>query len=1186
MYLKRLDLCGFKSFHEKTSLGFGPGIAAIIGPNGCGKSNLVDAIRWVLGEQSARVLRGTRMEEFIFAGTEQRKPLHFTEISLTLAEVGSRLNVDYDEVMITRRLYRSGESEYCINKAPCRLRDITEMLLDTGAGRDFYSVIGQGRVEEIINSPPVDRREIFEEAAGILKYKLRKREAQRRLEETRENMVRVLDLFHELGDQVKPLQEQAAQARNYRLLQEQQRVLERELCSYHLFYKGAELEQAELQLREAGSVLAALRVEEGKSEEMLFDLKKQQTELVLLLETEERELNRQMRKAEQAEAQLKVLQERADHAGQQQAEQERQRVEQGRRVRRLQEERERLQQEQTTNRVAASAVETRRRTFQDRLAELGHDATMHAVEKRRHDLHRVSSAAGALQAAAEELQRQVEQTDRRLLALEREAREPADEIRLVVQERAALRKQLRLLAAELKEKERICRQAGAEKREAADKMETLRQRQKELDRKLRSIESRMQLLQEQKSEMSGYYRGVREIMQAQRRGDPALSGIVGPVVELVTVPARYTRAIEAALGGGLQDIVTQTEEAARQGIEFLKRFRLGWATFLPLDTLRLFTGGLERYPRWRKVEGALGKASELVQVDPVYRKAVDYLAASTAVVRDLKAATRVAREIEYSCRVVTLEGDLVNPGGALRGGSVSRGGGGMPLGRKQEIINLGEQRAALEEQLSDLDRRLAVLQKHLIVTGAECQTAEKARQEMHTRRERSGRNYRDYYREEIRLRESLARIKTAGAKAQEENAALRERLQEKKRSAQVKQNQAACVMEELVGMEEEYRRSHAEQKELEDGLTGVLLELNTLQEQKRSLQERLDRSGSELAAFHGEETRLEQEMARRRELQESLELEQEGLRIVLIELGEKNAAAMVVVEAHKRELSSVAASLAEVEETDRRRRARLGRLERRERHLAVEESRLRAETSFWKQRFRDLCGNYPPPEPVPGFQPEETENRVASLKEDLEAMGDVNLGAIEELARLEDRLHFLQGQLNDLQQGEQSLHKVLAKIDGSMEQSFNQTFALIQESFQAVFTELFEGGRAVLRLSDPEDVLGSGIEIVAQPPGKKLQNITLLSAGEKVLTALALIFAVLRHNPAPFYLLDEVESALDETNLARFARFLQHASRQAQFILITHRRQTMELADVIYGLTMSEPGVSRLVSVRRDELAG
>ncbi|NLA26552.1 MAG: hypothetical protein GX878_04075, partial [Firmicutes bacterium] len=696
------------------------------------------------------------------------------------------------------------------------------------------------------------------------------------------------------------------------------------------------------------------------------------------------------------------------------------------------------------------------------------------------------------------------------------------------------------------------------------------------------VKSRLQLLRDQEAGLSGYYRGVREIIQNRAN----LSGVIGPVVDLISVEERFLRAIETALGPALQYIVVETEASALQAIRFLKEKKLGWCTFLPLDTIRPAGSGLERYGEWRRLKGVFGKASELVAADQAYEKVVRYLLGQILICSDLKVATEAARLINYSCRIISLEGDLINPGGAIRGGSMPRRSAGMPLGRRREIEEL-------ERELESLNKTKHTWEKQIEELRRKIKEASAGSARLRQRKAELDGALRDA---EKALEKSASAARILERRREDNAGALQELSQEveelhERREALLLQEKS-CVEEialaeaELEGSKEIQQRGLSEKKVLDESLTAVLIRLNSLQEQEQSLKNNLERITGDLAGPLQEREEKQREGIRFTEALAEIAGVREKLFLLLQQLREESAALTLELQKHKKESSLSTAALLDLEEQQRLNRSRLARHEKREKHLAVEQGRLQTEIQYQLDRFNELFGSGELLSPAPDFDAAECQGLIGTLNEDIEMLGVINLGAIDELARLQDRIGFLTEQQDDLRRAELSLHHIIGEIDERMAHFFDEAFTEIKSNLQEIFGELFQGGRVDLRLTDPDNLLEAGIEIVAQPPGKKLQNISLLSTGEKSMAAVAVIFAILRYKPAPFYLLDEVESSLDDVNLSRFTAYLRKVSPEAQFILITHRRRTMEEADLLYGVTMPEEGVSTLVSLKLDQKVG
>ncbi|MBM4235584.1 MAG: chromosome segregation protein SMC [Firmicutes bacterium] len=1179
MYLKRMELFGFKSFADKSELGLTPGIAAVIGPNGCGKSNLVDAVRWALGEQSVKSLRGTKMEEIIFSGSDSRKALNFAEVSLTFEGAGPFLKLDYDEITITRRLFRNGDSEYYINKSPCRLKDITEMFMDTGLGKDLYSVIGQGRVDEVINSRPEERREIFEEAAGILKYKLRKKEARRRLDETRDNLIRVQDLIYELDTQIEPLHEQAEITKQYRLLQQQIETEEKKLLSFQLHQTREDLAKVNRQLDSVNDALFATAAQESQQEKERQDLKNNLLEQQKLRKEEEQNYNQLVRTYENLESELKLLAERENHI-MGQLEQNKRRIAQFEKMMiDFQEQKEQTMQDLTHKKEELDQLNTG--LEQSRAALTLHEQNQLAqeAEKMQEEIYKAGARNNAAEIALTESRKRLEKIAVQKNDLVLENQLLLSKLHTCVSNREEFEAKNNSLLSTL-EKVRKQQQTEVEKEEhCKSALELGLAAVNKYRETLHGIKSRLQLLEEQDSALTGYYRGVREVLQART----GLPGIIGTIADLIKVESPYIQAVETALGGSLQYLVADSEKAVQDAIRFLKERNRGWATFLPLDILHQAADPLERYPGWRNLNGVIGKASELVSAKPVYRKAVDYLLSSVVVCRSLDDALKVAHFLKHSCRIVTLEGEMINPGGVIRGGSLPSRNDGMPLGRRREIEELTEKKTdqiklltAAENKLDELKRNLTEQQK--LVTAKTDEIQEVTDQQRFLLKDLDKLQLEDSSLQQ-RVDANSAMLKSI----EEEEAEIVARQMDLHAEIETCLTEIKTKENNLAEIKEDYRQYLVRKAEFEKRVTDLLVRISSCREQHEALNEKIADINININKPAAEKTETETEYEKhQRELADN-EVKKLEINNEIEALNDKKAVSMFDLDRKNVLVSKLEAELIEFEEESRLRQGRINRQEKRERQLSLEQARMETEVNYQELHFRELFQTLELVDTEPDFEPEGCKQIVDNLREDAEALGEVNLGAIEELARLQDRINFLSEQKDDLHKGENSLKKVLAEIDQRMEFYFKEAFEQINENFKQTYSELFEGGQVLLKLTDQENILEAGVEISAQPPGKRLQNITLLSAGEKVLTAIALVFAILRYKPAPFYLLDEVESTLDDANLARFTKFLKQNARQAQFIMITHRRRTMEEAGVLYGVTMPEPGVSKLMSLKLEE---
>ncbi|PTX61260.1 condensin subunit Smc [Melghirimyces profundicolus] len=1186
MHLKRVDMVGFKSFADRTELEFPPGVTAVVGPNGSGKSNVTDGIRWVLGEQSAKSLRGSSMQDVIFSGSDDRKPVGYCEVSITFDNTDHQLHLDYGEVTVTRRVYRSGESEYYINKQPCRLKDINELFMDTGIGKDAYSMIGQGRIDEILSTKSEDRRAIFEEAAGIVKYKSRKREAERKLESTEQNLSRIRDLVSELEDQVTPLEKQAEKAKKYKEWRAE--LTEKEIGLYvhkietlHQSWQEANRslqEQTEDQARQSAEVSRR----EAALEELRWKIERKEEEV----ESLQGELLRVSEELEKTEGQREVLQERMKN-----------RLEAMERIRerirglteeihRLEEERSRQQERLQTKEQELAQAEEGLKKAEARLS-LDGEETVADLDRLRENLQSLVNEGTRLQSERsyleEEKQKAAEQMEN-LTAREEQERRAAQEL---ADRKAGLERELREVEEALNRFAEEYRVGAGERerleREIAGTAHTLRQAEQRLD----GFRSRREIVKEMEAEHAGFFQGVKEVLKARDRGDRELTGVHGAVAQLIRVPERVEAAIETALGGAMQHLVVDNEETGRNGIRFLKVRKAGRATFLPLDVIRERSLPSREREILDGLPGVVGIAADLVEVDSVYRKLVKNLLGQVIVARTLEDANVVARQTGYRFRVVSLEGDVVNPGGSMSGGSRQTSRGNL-LGRSRQVEELDRK---IEEARNEAERaeaahrkarsRLEELDDRLEEVRRKGEEHRLREQELNgTRRELAAevRNLESRRKETESLRQ---RIEKEVQRIQEELDRLEERIE-------VVGKEEAELRRRIHRSQERVEREASEKDEANREVTDWKIKAARLNQEKEYLE-------ADCRRLEQERNRVRQHLDEAREQLTDLESgdtdhreEQRVLNNRAEELRERKTSAQERLAATKKERDGLHSDRGEREQELRTFRGELKKKEEALHQQEVKVNRMDVELNHLLEKLAEeyeisyelARDRYGKPE-----DPSRAEREVRSLRGKIASLGEVNLGAIEEHNRLSTRLEFLRSQQDDLMEARESLEEVIRNIESEMSNRFQATFQAIREEFHDVFAKMFGGGRADLQLTEPDNLLETGIEITAQPPGKKPQSLGLLSGGERALAAIALLFAVLRYKPVPFCVLDEVDAALDEANLSRFTRYLREFSRKTQFIIITHRKRTMEGADVMYGVTMEQAGVSKIVSVRLEEFS-
>ncbi|MDR4927569.1 chromosome segregation protein SMC [Peribacillus simplex] len=1180
MFLKRLDVVGFKSFAEKISIDFVPGVTAVVGPNGSGKSNVTDAVRWVLGEQSAKSLRGAKMEDIIFSGSDTRKALNFAEVSLTLDNETNSLPIDFHEVSVTRRVYRSGESEFFINNQGCRLKDIIDLFMDSGLGREAFSIISQGKVEEILSSKAEERRVIFEEAAGVLKYKTRKRKAESKLTETQDNLNRVHDILHELEGQVEPLKIQSSLAKEFLEKKEELEQIEVALTVFEieeLYEKWEKLSQELEKHNEMEQQMA------GQLHDKEAHLKKLRDSLATL-ETSINGLQEILLNAseelEKLEGRKEVLKERKKNAAQNKSQLEKAIVEGEAAVERLS-----LQKERETEILNALNLEVKgiSETLHEKQKSLGlFNSDIEAmIEAKKSDYIEWLNKQASAKNEKQYLLQQLTQQEHKNAKLDMENEKFLTERMDITARKMEYSQLMENMTKQLEEHVTYFRNQQNKLNAAKDtyqKQETTLYKAYQF---LQQAKSRKELLEEMEDDYAGFFQGVKEVLKAKE----TLRGIEGAVAELIKVPKEYETAIETALGGAMQHVVVEREEHAREAISFLKKNRYGRATFLPLSVIKAREISANQLSMLKSHSAFVGTGSSLIQYDDRHAAIAENLLGTVMITTDLKGANDLAKMMQHRFRFVTLEGDIVNPGGSMTGGALKQKTTSL-LSRKTELEELHQKLAAMEAKTNQLEKQVKQLK---VDVGVQEQTLEQTR--------KTG--------ERLRLQEQTLKGELREVELQErnvnerlhlydldKNSYLEEQQQKTARLEELEELLESCKTEiegldRLISEMTEQKQSQQSSKESlaeETNELRVMLaskrgQLQNQKEKMERIESDLSKETSRLAENKDDLGLLTNEMTDSSSGEESLEdmaqqklLDKNGaIEGITIKKQEKNELLTQVetLELSLKEENRLYRGIVEVIKDEEVKLTRLDvELENRLDHLRVE----------YTLSFEGAKEQYPLMLPA-----EDAQKRVKLIKLAIEELGTVNLGAIDEYARVAERYEFLLSQKEDLQQAKDTLFQVIDEMDDEMKRRFADTFYSIREEFEQVFKALFGGGRAELKLTNPDDLLNTGVDIIAQPPGKKLQNLSLLSGGERALTAIALLFSILKVRPVPFCILDEVEAALDEANVVRFSQFLRKFSRETQFIVITHRKGTMEEADVLYGITMQESGVSKLVSVRMEE---
>ncbi|MGG3456020.1 Chromosome partition protein Smc [compost metagenome] len=1183
MFLKRIELAGFKSFADKTEMEFVRGITAVVGPNGSGKSNISDGIRWVLGEQSAKSLRGGKMEDIIFAGSDARKAVNFSEVSLTLDNTDQALPLDFSEVTVTRRVHRSGDSEYFINKQSCRLKDITELFMDTGIGKEAYSIIGQGRIEEILSTRSEDRRGIFEEASGIVKYKSRKRDARRKLDETEQNLLRINDLVVELEDQIEPLKEQSEKAIKYKELREQLKNKEISLYVHqieqiHASWSEANAKLAKLQ-EEQLALSTVVSAHDAKLESDRLALRQVEDQIELL----QGQLLEYSESYEKSEGYGEVLKERAKNLTQNR-EQLRQSLE-------VSEERF-AQRQQEMEQMAAkfAAAEQQLSELRNELAAeeaklIGVTGGISQVQEEglKGQLLDIMNRMAQSRNEIHYAEQQKDSVKRRMERAEEEGVKWTDELERLKGSKAELEKVLDKLGKEIAEVRGQYIQESERVNSLQKLVEESQSNIRKWEQKREGLVSRRDTMKEMEDDYDGFVLGVKEVLKASKKS--ALSGVHGAVAELIRVPEKLELAVETALGAAMQHIVMENEAVSRQAIAFLKQRQLGRATFLPLDVIRPRQISAADKRQLEEADGFVGIGAELVGYEPRYADIVGSLLGNVVFASDLERANKMAARLQYRFRIVTLEGDVVNAGGSMTGGSQHRKNSNL-LGRKRQLDQLASDIRESEEMLDKLRKGITDVRSQLAKAESELTRLREAGDAKRVEEQSCAGDLKQVDHEWRHVSEQFELY------GQEKGHYLKEleELEATKKAAEERlvelEKEEQTVQQSIRAAEFARKASESAKEELQDLLTDLKVREGKLDQECQSLREQLRRAENEFKV-------QERELGQNRTILQSIEVDLQQNEEQTVKQREelndfklKKERASEQLELERASRAVLVKKLEEGESETKEQRLGLKAVEEQLRQTEIQANRLDVEldnilrklSEDYELSYELAKQRYAVPEDVP-----QTQTEVKELKRQITLLGDVNLGAIEEYNRVSERYQFLSEQKDDLVEAKTTLYQVIREMDEEMSKRFKTTFDAIRREFVIVFSKLFGGGRADLILVDPDNLLDTGIDVVAQPPGKKLQNLQLLSGGERALTAMALLFAILQVKPVPFCVLDEVEAALDEANVARFAQYLREFSEQTQFIVVTHRKGTMEEADVLYGVTMEEGGVSKLVSVKLED---
>ena len=1178
MYLKRIEMQGFKSFADKTVLEFKPGITTVIGPNGSGKSNISDAIRWVLGEQSMKSLRGAKSEDIIFAGTQARKSLGFAEVSIVIDNNDNKLPIEYSEVTVTRKIYRSGETGYFINKVPCRLKDILELFMDTGIGKDGYSIIGQGKIDEILSNKSEDRRHIFEEAAGIVKYRTRKQESEKKLEQTKLNLLRINDILAEIEANIEPLKLQSDKAKQFLDLREELKSIEVGLFIYNINTYKEKLEQL---VKDEDIIASQKEAEDSKMEALQAskeELRQVVDDITAQIENMQNIGFESSNKIEKINSEIGISNERIQNNSANKQRLEAEILEVKNRIEELKEEQKQKLEKKTNLTSNKEKFEKELAEKETELAELSKKLSAKELE--------IEGKKQIVQDNIDkkyELAAEINTQDVNYENLEKRKKQLKNEIDSVISELDSTRYGKNEISKgfyDIESKRNIAVENLEKSVQAKEQnMQKLKQYEEEISKLTytqRMKQARHQFLIETEKEKEGYNKTVKSLLVACDKDSNLNKGIHGVLANLISVEKEYETAIEMCLGQSLQNIVTSTEQDAKKMIEYLRTNSLGRASFLPIASVQG-----KKLDKLTKMDGVIGIASDLVKCKKEYEQIILSLLGRTVVVEDMDTAIALAKKDKYSFRIVTLKGDIISSSGSISGGSVQTKTVNI-LGRSREIEDLEKELKKLEKQIADKTAEKEEYASSIGDSIEETAKLEKELQEIEI-------VYATEKQKMVAVEENITRLENRLAKLKEEVTQTEKQKEENRLLKEQKEaeiQELTQQIEELNKAIEEFALNNKDnQKYIDDlnfDITNLKISVTSFDESESSIEEMVERISQDIKnneqsienknqnilAINEENTKLEQTITEYNAQIEQIKQEVTNSGTKVEELKQERIAKNEKLVNTENEIQSQFSTLESLKEQIIKLDVKKTKLEQ-DLQQVVE--------SLWNEY--ELTPNsteeYQKPNNVATAQ-----KQVNSLRNKIKDLGSINIDSIEEYKKTKERYDFMSEQRLDLENTASKLRKIIGDMTTTMQNQFKEKFELINKNFNEVFTELFNGGKAELILENEENILECGIDIRVQPPGKKLQNMMLLSGGEKAFTAIALLFAILKINPAPFCILDEIEAALDDVNVYRFAEYLKKFCKQTQFLVITHRKGTMEAGDSVYGVTMEENGISKLLSIK------
>ena len=1178
MYLKRLELQGFKSFADKTVLDFKPGITTVIGPNGSGKSNISDSIRWVLGEQSMKSLRGSKTEDVIFAGTQNRKSLGFAEASIIIDNSDGKLPIEFTEVTVTRRIYRSGESGYYINKTPCRLKDILELFMDTGIGKDGYSIIGQGKIDEILSNKSDERRHVFEEAAGIVKYRTRKAESEKKLEQSKLNLLRINDILAEIEQNLEPLKIQSEKARRFLDLREELKSIEVGLFIYNIDSYKEKIEEV---LKDED----IFNTQIVREDERLSNIQEQKESLRQAIDSITNQIEKMQnlsfeseKKKEKLTSEININKERINNNNSNFERFKEEIEESNKRIEELEEEKNQKQGKKDNLYESKEKFVKELEEKEKELAKLNDKLSEKEkeIESKKQKVDANTDEKYEITNVISTLVANMENSEKRENSIKNEIASYVSELDASRIHKEEIGKGFYEIDSKRNKIKKELEDIDEKRKEAETKLKDFDTRINNAESEKRIKESRLKFLEETEREKEGYTRSVKSILQECDKNVSLKKGMHGVLANLISVPKEYETAIEMSLGQAMQNIVTENEADAKKLVEYLRENKLGRASFLPISSV--YGKKLEKLS---KDKGIIGIASDLVKFDKKYEQIVLSLLGRTVIVDNMDTAISVAKKNKYAFRIVTVDGDIINPSGMITGGSVMQKTVNI-LGRSREIDSLKKEIKKLEEKIKNLKDEKEKYSDEIESTLEEVSALEKELQEIEI-------VYATEKQKVISEEDAIKKIETRLEKLRQEDKSLKEQKEISKNKQKELNEKIKELEEENSKLTEEINEfallNKDDQKYIDDlnfDITNLKISVSSFDESEVSINEMIDRINLDI---ENTKTVINNKTEQRKKITEenkNLEEEIEKLKEEIEKLKEDSTNSGSKIEELKKDRISKNEKLNETEEQVLEQMKKIEDLKNQVVKCDIKKSKLETErdqiiNKMWEEyELTPLqAAEFKKPTNV-----QEVQRKVNNLRSNIKELGSINIDSIEEYKKLKERYDFMSEQRLDLENTMAKLRKVIVDLTDVMRKQFDEKFKIINKNFAEVFSELFGGGKAELRLTDENDILESGIEIEVQPPGKKLQNMSLLSGGERAFTAIALLFAILKINPAPFCVLDEIEAALDDVNVYRFAEYLKKFANETQFLVITHRKGTMEVADTVYGITMEENGISKLLSMK------